>query len=398
MRNQAPVSIQTTMTGSWFRPPEILGLIKPERCPTGEIGEEHGAAVEAAERRAIRDQLHPLGSERGLDWVSNGEQRKAGYTYFIPNRFHGFSKTERARVEFPRSLFEELAESNPAYAQQLSAGESGFMLPKIDDRLSYHGEELARREARDALRLAREEGGGRIFVPTPSPGVVTIFFPDNGVYRDHSEYLFAMAKELRKEYEALLSVDGVDIQLDSPDLAMGKQTASWGEGFYDVLPSHVDAINEAVAGLPAERIRVHYCYGNWVGSHLQDADFRRVLPEVLGLRVGTLVGEMANPRHIGDTLVISDYLREHDWPKGLKLAEGVIDVKTPIVETPETVAARLDRVVSLEKLGPERVLGGTDCGFETFAYMTNVTYSVGLQKLKSLTEGASLESHRLGAS
>jgi 5-methyltetrahydropteroyltriglutamate--homocysteine methyltransferase len=384
------------MTGSWFRTPEILNLLRPEQSPTGEISEEHKAVVEAAERRAFRDQLHPLGGELGLDWVSNGEQRKAGYTYFVPNRFHGFSKTQRVATEFPRSLFEELAESNPAFAQQMGSGDSGFVLPKIEQQLSYHGEALAKREAQDALKLAREEGARRVFVPTPSPGVLTVFFPDGGVYRGHKEYLFAMAKELRKEYMALLSVDGVDIQLDAPDLAMGKQTADWGSDFYNLLPVHVDAINEAVAGLPAERIRVHYCYGNWVGSHRHDADLRRVLPEVLRLRAGTLVGEMANPRHIGDTLLIDDYLREHSWPKGLKFAEGVIDVKTPIVETAETVAVRLDRLAKLGKIRPENLLGGTDCGFETFAYMTNVPYAVGLQKLKSLAEGALLESKRLG--
>ncbi len=390
------MTLETTMTGSWFRPPEILDLARPERSPTGEIGEEHRAVVEAAERRAIRDQLHPLGASHGLDWVSNGEQRKAGYTYFIPNRFHGFSLTERSRSEFPQSLFQELMESNPAFAQQVSAGESGFVLPKIEDKLSYHGEALAKREAADTLRLAKEEGGKRVFVPTPSPGVITIFFPQHGVYADHYEYLFAMAKELRKEYEALLSVDGVDIQLDAPDLAMGKQTANWGMDFYEAISRHVDAINESVAGLPPERIRLHYCYGNWVGSHLYDADFRKVLPELLRLKVGTLVGEMANPRHAGDALIIEEHLKEHAWPKGMKLAQGVIDVKTPIVETAETVAARLDRVASIDQIGPENVLGGTDCGFETFAYMSNFTYAVGLQKLKSLAEGALLESGKLG--
>ncbi|HVP23287.1 MAG TPA: hypothetical protein VMS77_05185 [Conexivisphaerales archaeon] len=390
------MAIQTTMTGSWFRTPEILELVRPDRSPTGEISQENAAAVEAAERRAVRDQVHPMGAERGLDWVSNGEQRKAGYTYFLPNRFSGFSKTQRVSTQFPPSLFEEFVESNPLLAQQLSSG-GGFQLPRIDDKLSYRGEALARREAADALRIAREEGARRVFLNTPSPGVVTVFFPENGVYGGHREYLFSIARELRKEYEALLSVDGVDIQLDAPDLAMGKQTASWSPLFYDLLPDHVDAINEALAGLPKERIRVHYCYGNWVGSHTRDADFTKVLPEVLRLKAGTLVGELANPRHAGDALLMGDYLKEHDWPRGLSLAAGVIDVKTPIVESPETVAHRLDSLAAMDKLGPERLLGGTDCGFETFANMGNVTYGVGLQKLRSLAEGAWLESERLGA-
>jgi len=109
--------IKTTMTGSWFRPPEIIELLNPEKTPNGEISEEYSSIIQAAERRAIRDQLHPLGSNKGLDWISNGEQRKAGYTFFIPNRFYGFSAKERVTMQFPASLVEEWMESNPSVLQ-----------------------------------------------------------------------------------------------------------------------------------------------------------------------------------------------------------------------------------------------------------------------------------------
>lgn len=386
--------IKTTMTGSWFRPKEILELLDPSRTPTGEISEKYASVVEAAERRAIRDQLHPLGSPKGLNWVSNGEQRKAGYTFFIPNRFHGFSSKEKVTMEFPATLVEEWMESNPSVLQ-LRQSAASFSFPKIESKLEYHGEEFARKEAQDSLKLAKEEGAERLFVNTPSPGVITIFFPRSEVYHDHYDYLFDLAKELRKEYQALLSVDGIDIQIDAPDLAMGKQIGSWGVDFYEALPHHVDALNEAIEGLPQERIRVHYFYGNWNGSHRFDAEYRRVLEQVLRLKAGTIVGEMANPKHQGDALILEDYLKEHDWPRNMKLAAGVIDVKSPIVESPETVAARLERLAKLDKLGPDKLLGGTDCGFETFASMGNVTYQVGLQKLRSLAEGTALLSERL---
>ncbi|MEM0287878.1 MAG: hypothetical protein QXG05_06915 [Nitrososphaerota archaeon] len=377
--------IQTTMTGSWFRPDSILRLLSPDKSPSGEIDEQYASVVEDAERRAIRDQLHPLGSKKGLDWISNGEQRKAGYTFYIPNRFYGFSNREKVVMSFPQSLQEEWKESNPTILQ---AREVAFQVPKIVDKLQYHGEKLARKEAEEFKRLAREEKADRIFLNTTSPGVITIFFPTSQVYHDHYDYLFSLAKEVRKEYQAILSIDGIDIQIDAPDLAMGKQTASWGVDFYEALPNHIDAINEAIAGLPAERIRVHYCYGNWNGSHRFDADFTKVLEQILRLKAGTIVGEMANPRHQGDALLLERYLMEHDWPKHMKLAAGVIDVKTPIVESVETVTLRLERLARLDKIGPERLLGGTDCGFETFASMGNVTYHVGLQKLRALADGA----------
>ena len=388
--------IRATMTGSWFRTKDINALLTTS--PTGEISTSHGKEIEEAERRAIRDQLHPGGHRAGLDWVSNGEQRKAGYTAFLPSRFHGFSKTERATMPMGRDLVAEIQESNPALLKALeSQGGAVFVPPKIEDALVYQGEPLAADETRQAVRLAKEEHAPRIFVPSPSPGVTTIFFPRGGPYRDHLEYLDALSKELRKEYRAILSVEGADLQIDAPDLAMARTIAEgWGMDFYEALPHHVDAINEAISGLPADRIRVHYCYGNYLASHRFDADFARILPDLVRLKAGTLVAETANTRHEGDVLLLADHVREHGWPKGLHLAASVIDVKTPFVEAPETVAARLENFGTIEGIDPRNLLGGTDCGFETFAGFDNVTYGVALQKLAALADGAALASKRLG--
>ncbi len=387
--------ILTTMTGSWYRPTEIVQLLA--QSSTGELGPEHRKAVEAAERAAIRDQVHPHGAKHGLDEVSNGEQRKAGYTNFLPNRFDGFSKAVRVPMQFPDILVQEFQESNPALLQALATQQGGpFQAPAIEAKLVYRGEALAKEEATQAARLAKEEGAPRIFVPSPSPGVTTIFFTRGGPYNTHRDYLFDLAKELRKEYRAILSVPGVTLQVDSPDLAMGRNTASWAKEFYELLPSHVDAINEAIAGLPSDRIRVHYCYGNYLASHRNDADFAKVLPELVRLKAGTIVGEAANPRHEGDALAVEAYVKEHGWPKGLRLAAGVVDVKTPFVETPETIAARLERFGRIDGFDPKNLLGGTDCGFETFLGFGNVTHEVALHKLESLAKGAALASKRIG--
>ncbi len=388
--------IPATMTGSWYRPPEIAALLV--QSATGELAADHRKLVEAAERTAIREQLHPHGSKSGLTHVSNGEQRKAGYTNFLPNRFDGFSRTQRAGMEFPAVLVQEFRESNPALLQALQGSQQGgpFQSPVIESPLVYRGEALAKEEAQQAARLAKEEKAPRIFVPSPSPGVTTIFFPRSAVYKTHRDYLFGLAKELRKEYRAILSVPGVDLQIDAPDLAMGRNTAAWGADYYELLPQHVEAINEAIAGLPAERIRVHYCYGNYLASHRNDPEYARVLPDLVRLKAGTIVGEAANPRHEGDALIVEDYVKEHGWPKVLKFAVGVVDVKTPFVETPETIAARLERFGRIEGLDPKNLLGGTDCGFQTFLGFDNVTHEVALHKLESLSNGAALASQRLG--
>jgi 5-methyltetrahydropteroyltriglutamate--homocysteine methyltransferase len=363
----------------------------------GEISsKKYAKKIEKAERRAIRDQLHPGGSEVGLYAVSNGEQRKSSYTAFLPNRFHGFSAHEKVHLSLSKEARQEMVESNPALLNSFTGGYPAHLLPKIETKLVYRGALLARGEAEDAARLASEEKAPRIFIPSPSPGVIPIFFYRGKVYRDHLEYVAEMSKEMREEYKTILSVDGVDLQIDAPDLAMAKMVAlDWGIPFFEALPHHIDAINEAIAGLPRERIRVHYCYGNRVGSHRNDADFARMLPELMRLKVGTIVGEMANPTHEGDIMKLRDYLREQAWPKGLTLAAGVIDVKTPILESQQTVAERLDRIASIDKIGPERIMAGTDCGFETFVGVNHTTYLVGLQKLEAAALGAQLESERL---
>jgi len=379
------MSYRTTMTGSWFRSKEILALLS--RSPTGELPEAESSVYLAAERQAIQEQLHPLGNRRGLYEVSNGQARVAGYTSYLPSRFRGFSSTERVSMPVAPELAQEIIESNPAMAAMMQTPGALFSLPKIIGPLEYHGEASAAREARDATRLAKEEGAPSVFLPSPSPGVITIFYPNNpAVYASHLEYLRSLSRELAKEYRAILDVPGAVLQIDAPDLAMGRQTAEWGKQFYELLPHHVDAINEAIRGLPRERIRVHYCYGNYAGSHESDADFARVLPEIARLKVAALVGELANPHHEGDLLALRRFAKEQGWPAHLGFVGGVIDVKTPIVESPDTVRFRLDTLASI--VGEENTWGGTDCGFETFAGMNGVTHPVALRKLRALAEGA----------
>ncbi len=382
------MSYRTTMTGSWYRPKEVLDLLG--RTPSGEIPTTEEAVYLRAERESMREQLHPLGAARGLDQVTTGQMRKAGYTTYLPNRFDGFSPTERIPMEMPPAMIEEIVESNPAMAAMMPQMMRIFSLPRIVGPLRYRGGTAAAREARDAVQIGHDEGAESVFVQSASPGVVTIFYPNNpAIYPDHAAYLGALSRELRHEYEAILEVPDVLLQIDAPDLAMGKQTAAWGVDFYEALPAHIDAINDAVRGLPRERIRVHYCYANSVSSHKNDADFARVLPELVRLRVGALNGEFANPQHAGDLRVLAAYAREHGWPKGLVLQAGVIDVKTPIVEHPRTVRMRLDQVA--DAIGAEHTWGNTDCGFETFMGFNNVPHAVGLLKLRALADGARLD-------
>ena len=181
----------TTMTGSFYRTKEIENLLK--QSSTGEVGSDHENDIKEAERLAISDQLHPLGSETGLSWVSNGEQRKSGYTTYIPNRFSGFSTRERISQQFSSAFYQELMEANPSMTRVIQDSRA-FDLPVIEDKLVYTGDKHARKEAEDARDLSKQLNARRIFIPAPSPGVITVFYPPGNVYHDHEEFLFDLSK------------------------------------------------------------------------------------------------------------------------------------------------------------------------------------------------------------
>jgi len=173
---------------------------------------------------------------------------------------------------------------------------------------------------------------------------------------------------------------------DTPQEGWGSEYE--GENFYQGIKTHIEATNEAIEGLPSDRIRLHACYGNYSGPHIYDADFSRILPTLLDATVGTLVLEGANPRHEGDLIAVKNHVKEHGAPTQ-RIAWGVIDVKTPIVETPETVAMRL-QLLADAGIDPDNITAGTDCGFETFMGFGNVSHRVAKEKLRSAARGAEL--------
>src|SRR5262249_8349224 len=180
-------------------------------------------------------------------------------------------------------------------------------------------------------------------------------------YANDEEYLRAVAKAMRDEYRAVVQA-GFILQLDCPDLAMSR-TMRFGSlddaGFLDVARMHIRVLNEALEGLPRERLRLHLCWGNFAGPHIHDVPLRDILDIALGANVGGLSFEAANPRHAHEWKVFTDA----DLPPDLVLIPGVIDSCTNYVEHPELVAERLDHFASI--VGPERVIASADCGFGT---------------------------------
>ena len=116
-----------------------------------------------------------------------------------------------------------------------------------------------------------------------SPGIVSctmLLSPNNPAYKTDAEYVMGIAKELKKEYEYIVS-QGYVLQLDAPDLAM-ERVIMFGDQplnvFLDRVALHIEAINVAIANIPRDRVRLHVCWGNWNGPHQDDVDMVDLLP------------------------------------------------------------------------------------------------------------------------
>jgi 5-methyltetrahydropteroyltriglutamate--homocysteine methyltransferase len=377
--------ILTTHVGSLPRPPALRDLlVRRDR------GEPVDAAALAREADAAVSHVVTRQLEVGIDVGNNGEQPRAGFSTYVAGRMRGFGGTSRrlpARdlVDFP-DYAEMLARRRRDAARIADA-------PQAIAEVEYADLGPAAQECDGFLRDTDGRAPGFVerFMTAASPGVIaTILLSAH--YDSHEQYVMALAREMRKEYE-LIHARGLLLQVDCPDLAMERvrffQNESL-EGFQRSVELHVEAINQATAGIPADRIRLHVCWGNYDGPHTHDVPLEAVLPLFYRARVGALSLPLANPRHQHEYRVF----KRHPLPDSMLLLPGVIDTTTNYVEHPEVVADRIDAAV--EAVGDRtRVIASTDCGFGTFAGSEMVAHSVVWAKLGALTEGAAIASRRL---
>ena len=375
--------ILTTHTGSLPRSAALRDLLV--RYDRGEV--VHPATLahesEAAVRHVVARQV-----EAGIDVGNDGEQPRVGFSTYPAKRMRGFGGASK------RPLSRDLLD-HPDYAARLARQRAGAArigdAPQAVGEVAYTdlGEAVAEcelfRRAVDASKFAEA------FMTAASPGVIATIMLD-AYYGSHERYVRALAREMRKEYE-LIVARGFVLQLDCPDLAMERARFFQHEPlerFLDAVTLHVDAINEAIAGLPADRIRLHLCWGNYDGPHTHDVPLEPLLPIVYRARVGALSLPLASPRHQHELKVF----RRHPPPADWLFIPGVVDSTTNVVEHPEVVADRL--VAAAETIGDRsRILAGVDCGFGTFAGSQLVEDSVVWAKLRTLRDGADLATRRL---
>jgi 5-methyltetrahydropteroyltriglutamate--homocysteine methyltransferase len=377
--------ILTTHVGSLPRPPALRDLLvrrdRGEPVDAAALEREAGAAVE----RVVAGQL-----EAGVDVGNNGEQPRAGFSTYVAGRMRGFGGASR------RELAQDLIEF-PDYAEMLARRRRDAAriadAPQAIAEVEYADLSPAAAECDGFLRAtdAAPRKFVERFMTAASPGVIaTILLSAH--YGSHEQYIMALAREMRKEYE-LIHARGLLLQVDCPDLAMERTRFFRKDSldrFLQMVELHVDAINRATAAIPPDRIRLHLCWGNYDGPHTHDVPLEAVLPVVGRARVGALSLPLANPRHQHEYRV----LKAHPLPDSMLLLPGVIDTTTNYVEHPEVVADRV--CAAVDAVGDRtRVIASTDCGFGTFAGSEMVAHSVVWAKLGALREGAAIASRRL---
>jgi 5-methyltetrahydropteroyltriglutamate--homocysteine methyltransferase len=228
------------------------------------------------------------------------------------------------------------------------------------------------------------------FMNAASPGVIALFQP-NDFYDTQDAYLEAVAEAMRTEYEGIVAA-GLLLQIDAPDLGMGRHTLYRHASVEDFLKGaarHIEVLNHALRNVPADRVRMHVCWGNYEGPHHHDIPLELLLPVVINAKPQALLFEGANPRHAHEWIVF----RDHAIPDDKILIPGVLSSTSNYIEHPLLVAERICRYADV--VGRERVIAGSDCGFGTFAGFGPVDPDVAYLKLAAMAEGARIASQRL---
>jgi 5-methyltetrahydropteroyltriglutamate--homocysteine methyltransferase len=333
----------------------------------------------------VRKQL-----EVGIDIGNDGEQPRVGFSTYVARRMRGFGgesqrPPSRDMVEFP-DYAEMLALRRRAAARIANAPQAIAEIAYGDLSEAQKECDLFQHSADSQPQQFRER-----FMTAASPGIIATTML-NAYYDSYERYVFALAAQMRQEYEFIHS-RGLILQLDCPDLAMERTRLFQNEPlerFQDIVAMHIEAINLAITNIPPERIRLHVCWGNTDSPHLHDVPLEAILPLLYRANVGALSLEMANPRHQHEYKV----LKRAPLPDGMLFLPGVIDSTTNFVEHPEVVADRICQAV--DAVGDRsRVIASVDCGFGTFAGSELVAESVVWAKLRTLREGAVLATKRL---
>lgn len=321
-------------------------------------------------------------AEAGLDIINDGEQSKPSYATYIKDRLNGFGGTGNSFAfqdieDFPTT--KERVFSDP--------GRKHRKTPACNAPITVKDMTAVARDAQTLRASLSKHTGKTAFMSAASPGVTALFFR-NDYYDSDEDYVFALAEGLRHEYEAI-AAHGIVLQIDCPDLAMGRHTQFREldlSGFRDKMALNIEALNRATANIPPEQLRMHMCWGNYPGPHHCDVPFRDIIDLVWRARPHAIQFEAANPRHAHEYAMFEDV----KLPEGKVLIPGVIECQSNYIEHPELIAQRIARYAHL--VGRDNVMAGADCGFSIHVGSGSVDRQVVWAKMAALAEGAKIAS------
>jgi 5-methyltetrahydropteroyltriglutamate--homocysteine methyltransferase len=376
----------TTHTGSLPRPKPLIDLILAR-----EKGERIDPASFEAETAKAVDEVVALQVASGIDIVSDGEMSKPSYTTYIRHRVDGIAPDPRA-AEKGRDIM--VGRDLLAYPD-FGASRRNFSatpFPGCVGPLRYKDRSGLDRDLAHLAAAAAKSKPADVFMTAPSPGILTRFII-NLHYPTEEAYVEALAEVLKTEYRAIVEA-GFVLQIDAPDLGSARNNQyrhlSDDEFRTKIAERNIAALNAATEGLPADKMRLHICWGNYEGPHNFDLPLLKIIDIAFKARMQAISIEAANPRH------------DHEWedlrtikiPDDKILIPGVIDSTTNFIEHPRLVAQRILRYTDI--VGRERVIAGVDCGFGTAVRADPmVADSIVWAKLKALSEGAAIASARL---
>ena len=380
--------ILTTHVGSLPRPPDLLEMIQAKEQGRPIDAEAFVARVKSAVAEVVRKQ-----AEAGIDIVADGEMGRFGFIPYVNERLTGLEARSNPRSEgtWARSREHLAFPEYYAWAAQMPGAAGGALRTQwvCTGPIAYKGQEALKRDIdnlKAALAQVRHE---EAFMPAVSPAQLA-GWNKNEYYKTEEEFRIAIADALREEYKAIVDA-GLVLQIDDPQLASHYTTHPELDiaQCRNVASATVELLNHALAGIPAERVRYHTCYGINMGPRVHDLELKHIIDIMLRINAGAFSFEAGNPRH------------EHEWkvwetaklPQGKVLIPGVVTHGSNFVEHPEAVAQRIGRFA--EAVGRENVIAGADCGFASFSTTCEVHPTVVWAKLAALGEGARLASREL---
>jgi 5-methyltetrahydropteroyltriglutamate--homocysteine methyltransferase len=364
--------ILTTHTGSLPRSAQMVEELLAGQQHPGARKAELEAAVRAAIAQVVAKQV-----ETGIDVINDGEQGRTDYTVHVLDRLAGFEGESTPPLGTGDAEFPELAQLLTHFASPFQHR------PSCTGAVAWKDWDAAQGDIALSRELLRDARAAELFMTSPSPGQIARYLK-NRHYRSDEAYMYALADAMRREYQAIVDA-GFILQLDCPDLAMLRHTVYLERSLSDfrkIIAVNVAALNQAVADIPPDRMRMHVCWGSTVAPHHTDVPLADIIDIVLAARPMAVSFPAANARH------------EHEWkiwrdvklPDGKVIIPGVIDSTVNTVEHPEVVADRILNFASV--VGRENVIAGVDCGFGTFAGRVQVDSKIVWLKLQSLVEGA----------